>query len=387
MTAVETLFDYLRTIREAKKYISNKGENLSTDDMIALTSLARHLSTLEPDTTDILAIEVERNYPSDETLARIKRKVLSECASFTDLYLKKQECFDKLCSFESVCNLINDKVESEFALSKKATKEEVVKWNNIFRKCNDITRIYNSMDCRPGQEEADMRIINEYKEELYDMIGHPINLEKIHDEHEAIRSTLRLKEKEQNEIADKIRARCYELSEMIDSDVLYSISSYAESLAKAFSSEEEIPSQDTTKISTPEPEMSGMDQMTSLSAPKQKRGRGRPTKKERYASAGITDLKSCFTNESYYNLVVSEIEKEPVNSIGGDVSYCIVNCLFKSGYLKNEVKSTGDLAKFLINEFPKQYHISSGVSSYDNKIDAEKEQDWKRRLSRDKIKD
>lgn len=388
MTAVETLFDYLRTIRETNIYLSNKrGEKLSADDMIALTTLARHLSKLEPDKTNILAIEVEWSRTSDETLAKTKRAILSECANFNELYLERQECYDKQCSYRNVVQLINEKAESEFSVSKNTANDEVMKWDNIFHKYNDITRLYNSMDCRPGQEEKDMQIINGYREELYDMVGHPINLEKVNEEHNNAYKTLCQKKNEQKEIEEKTNKRFYELSRMVDSDVLYTISSYAESLAWAFSLEEDIPAQYTSEISTLESKGSGTVQMTSLPAPKQKRGRGRPSKKESYDNAGITNLKSCFTNESYYNLVISEIGKEPANSIGGDVSCCIVNCLFNSGYLKNEVKSTADLAKFMIDEFPTRFRISSGVSSYDHDIDTEKEQDWKQRLSGNKIKD
>lgn len=242
------------------------------------------------------------------------------------------------------------------------------------------------MDCRPGQEAGDMQIIKGYMDELYDMIGHPINLENINEEHDDAYETLRQKEKEKEEIADKKRKRFYELSEMIDTDVLYSISSYAESLVRALSSEDENPVQDTADIPTSVLEMAVTEQVTSVPTIKQKRGRGRPSKKERYAKAEITDFKSCFTNEKYYGLVVSEIKKEATNSIDGVISHCIIDCLFKSGYLKSEVRSTGDLANFMINEFPTQFHISSGTSSYDDYgIEAEIVQDWKRRLSKGNI--
>lgn len=382
MTAVETLFDYLRTIQDAQNYVApDKCENLSVEDLIALTSISRHLCGLEPDKANILAIEVEWNGVSEEVYAKTTRKIIDVCYIFTETYRANKELFDNQCSSEHIYYLINEKVKAEFYFIIKNADKEINKWREIYQKYNDITRIYNSRGCHRDQEE-DLRIIEMYREDLYDMVGHPVDLKYVNEEHDKAYETMRQKEIEKVEIEDSIRKRINELRTIVDSNVFDTICGYADSLASAFMSDvESIVPEDAQNCISDSLPTSDANQTRSAQEPEQKRGRGRPSKNEVYSNAEITNFKSCFIDESYYNQVVGEIKKEPANSIKGDLSRCICELLIKSNKLKSEIRSTKELAGFMINELGYYFHISSGFSSYKYEIDTNTENDWKLRLS------
>lgn len=314
---------------------------------------------------DIFAKELKWDCGPDKLFKEKGQAIIAECKRFEELYIAKRRRFDKQCSSMEVASLIKKTAEQEFKFELDAVCKEASRWQTIYNKYNDITRLYNSRNCRPGQE--DMKIIDGYREELYDMVGHPIYLEKVNEEHNEAYRTWEQKKKEKEEIGRNIEKRYYELRKKVDDNVLSRISDYSRKIKAAFSNIDETadvhanrePLVDDSQVTV----VKQNDTTSTLSPGKKK---GRPSKKGDYEKEAISDFKTCFKDKEYAYAVkiINAIKEQEAKSINGPIANFIATKLFNVGKLKDCIKSKKVLVDFMISVDKQKFSITSGISAY-----------------------
>ena len=346
MPAVDTIFAFLRTLRDITNILRHHA-SLTLDDIIALTNARDSLSDLEPSKFDLISLQLKVEGTREGLYEELSSKVVNECSAFISAYEVNQDIYDGQCSYSNVFRMMSDAAEMQVRFKKEAAVAALKKQHAIFDKYNDITRLYNSRDLRPGQESAEMEIIHGYQEELYDLVGHPVSLDNVNAEHDA--AYLKIKDLEQN-VRDVKQEECDAFSRfqsLVDYDVLQSIREYAYQALEAISQPKQIEEE-------PDPE--------AEATPKKKRGR--PLKSEEYQKAGISDFRSAFIDDKYFEIIEKEILSYPRKGIDGKISKVIADTLISSGCLKKEMKSIFDLSNFMIACYPDKFSIETGGSSY-----------------------
>ena len=343
---IERLFDYARQLREAEELLESK-DQLTVDDLVKLTRIKNALSRLKSDKVDILIAQVLLDNTSKQHWEEAKELIISTCDAFSDIYVSREEDWDKQCSVDNVYSLVDKRASSDFYFEEKEAQDEAQKWSRIFRKYNDVTRLYNSMECRPDEKKKDMQILHGYLEELYDMVGRPVSLENINIEHDEAHSTLREKEKKVETVSSHKRESRYAYLKQIDSDVINIIYCYALDLRCGL-----VP---------PVKEEQG-------EVPEKKPKRGRPNKQDRYTAAHIVDFATCFdlSNQTImmgYEQFCEVLRKEPDNSITSATAEEIATRLIYNNIVKREMTSREDLIDFMIKEFS-SFHFNKGGSLY-----------------------
>ncbi len=347
MPAVDTIFSFLRTLRDATNLLRNRS-SLKLDDIIALTNTRDSLSDLEPSKFDLISLQFKVECNRDGVYEEFASKVVDESSAFISTYEVNQKDFDEQCSYSNVFQMMSDAAQEQVRFKMEEAKSAQKKQHAIFNKYNDITRLYNSRDLRPGQESAEMEIIHGYLEELYDLVGHPVILDNINAKHDA--AYLKIKDYERK-VLDVKQEECDVFSRfqsLVDYDVLQSIREYAYQALEAFSQPKPIEEEEPTR--------------EEEAAPKKKRGR--PLKSEEYQKAEISDFRSTFLDEEDFKIIEKEILSYPRKGIDGKISKVIADTLISSGRLKKEMKSIYDLSNFMIASYPDKFSIETGGSSY-----------------------
>lgn len=280
MPAVDTIFSFLRTLRDATNLLRNSS-SLTLDDIIAITNARDSLSDLEPYKFDLISLQLKVECTEESLYEELADKVVNESSAFISTYEVNQKIYDEQCSYSNVFQMMSDAAQDQVRFKMEEAKSALKKQHAIFDKYNDITRLYNSRDLRPGQESAEMEIIRGYLDELYDLVGHPVSLDNINAEHNA--AYLKIKDLEQN-VRDVKQEECDVFSRfqsLVDYDVLQSIREYAYQALEAFSQPKPIEEEEPASSAEVTP----------------KKKRGRPLKSEEYQKAGISDFRSTFLDE------------------------------------------------------------------------------------------
>lgn len=358
MNAQETVFNILREIRSATEYLS-AGRPISALDMVRITEIHTHLLELTGGYSDILFSQLNTEVDNTSKLNEIYKKVVDECNAYNSVYLPKRDEWDRLCSWKGIITLVTSKAREEFALRIHCANEEKNKWQVIYEKYNNITRLYYSMDCRPDDKERDMMIINKYREELYDLVGHPISLDTIDVEHDKAKQVVKAKWDALGEIHKQEQRRAGELQEQIRGNVLFYIHSIVT----------EIISLLPTTLKDTFPNAEGIKK------------KGRPNNETVYERVGIYDLKTCFIKESTYNKVIGIIQNYQ-NKITGDFINSLFKVLTEKSLLNIRMKSCSDFAEYmrkdpLINGF---ITFSSTQALYPSKNTDNNYDFWKSQL-------
>ena len=347
MPAVDTIFSFLRTLRDVTNILRSH-TSLTLDDIIALTNARDSLSDLEPSKFDLISLQLKVECTGEGLYEELAAKVVDESSAFISTYEMNQKAFDEQCSYSNIFQMMSDAAQEQVRFNLQETKSALKKQHAIFDKYNDITRLYNSRDLRPGQESVEMEIIHGYLEELYDLVGYPVSLDNVNAEHDA--AYLKIKDLEQN-VRDVKQEECDAFSRFqaqVDYDVLQSIREYAYQTLGTFSQPKPIEKEE------PAPE--------AEATPKKKRGR--PLKSEEYQKAGISDFRSTFLDDEAFKIIEKEILSYPRKGIDGKISKVIADTLISSGCLKKEMKSIYDLSNFMIACYPDKFSIETGGSSY-----------------------
>lgn len=346
MHAVDTIFAFLRTLRDVTNILRSHA-SLTLDDIIALTNARDSLSDLEPSKFDLISLQLKVEGTGEGLYEELAAKVVDESSAFISTYEGNQKAFDEQCSYSNVFQMMSDAAQEQVRFKKEAAVAALKKQHAIFDKYNDITRLYNSRDLRPGQESAEMEIIHGYLEELYDLVDHPVNLDNINAEHDAAYAAIKDFQQKVEEVRQEECGIFCRFQSLVDYDVLQSIREYAYQALEAFSQPKQIEEE-------PDPE--------AEATPKKKRGR--PLKSEEYQKAGISDFRSAFIDDKYFEIIEKEILSYPRKGIDGKISKVIADTLISSGCLKKEMKSIFDLSNFMIAGYPDKFSIETGGSSY-----------------------
>ena len=176
MKASEIVYEILGDIRRANEVLS-KNRLLTADDMLSLTGIYQHI--LEYDRyPEYLVSQLKLESTNNKALEQLFLQVITECNTYIEMYDLREEEWDRQCDFDNLINIIGAKADREYGVEIKTAKDEISKASQIFDKYNDITRLYNSLDCRNDKEE-DKQILEKYRVELENLIGRPVNLETI----------------------------------------------------------------------------------------------------------------------------------------------------------------------------------------------------------------
>ena len=347
MPAVDTIFAFLRTLRDVTNILRSH-TSLTLDDIIAITIARDSLSDLEPSKFDLISLKLKVEGTGEGLYEELAAKVVNESSAFISTYEVNQKIYDEQCSYSNVFQMMSDAAQDQVRFKMEEAKSALGKQHAIFDKYNDITRLYNSRDLRPGQESEEMEIIHGYLDELYDLVGHPVSLDNINAEHDA--AYLMIKDYERN-VLDVKQEECdvfCGFQSQVDYDVLQSIREYAYQALEAFSQPEPIEEEEPASSAEVTP----------------KKKRGRPLKSEEYQKAGISDFRSAFIDDKYFEIIEKEILSYPRKGIDGKISKVIADTLISSGCLKKEMKSIFDLSNFMIAGYPDKFSIETGGSSY-----------------------
>lgn len=347
MPAVDTIFSFLRTLRDVTNILRSHA-SLTLDDIIALTNARDSLSDLEPSKFDLISLQLKVEGTREGLYEELSSKVVNECSAFISAYEVNQDIYDGQCSYSNVFRMMSDAAEMQVSFKKEAAVAALKKQHAIFDKYNDITRLYNSRELQPNQESAEMEIIHGYLDELYDLVGHPVSLDNINAEHDAAYAAIKDFQQKVEEVRQEECGIFSRFQSQVDYDVLQSIREYAYQILEAFSQPKQIEKEE------PAPE--------EEAAPKKKRGR--PLKSEEYQKAGISDFRSAFIDDKYFEIIEKEILSYPRKGIDGKISKVIADTLISSGCLKKEMKSIFDLSNFMIAGYPDKFSIETGGSSY-----------------------
>ena len=190
MPAVDTIFSFLRTLRDVTNILRHHA-SLTLDDIIALTNARDSLSDLEPSKLDLISLQLKVECTEESLYEELAVKVVNESSAFISTYGVNQKAFDEQCSYSNVFRMMSDAAQEQVRFNLQEAKSALKKQHAIFDKYNDITRLYNSRDLRPGQESAEMEIIHGYLDELYDLVGHPVSLDNINGKYRKTKTALR----------------------------------------------------------------------------------------------------------------------------------------------------------------------------------------------------
>ena len=201
MKASEIVYEILGGIRKANNVLS-KNHLLTADDMLSLSGIYQHI--IEYDRyPDYLVSQLKLENNNAQALEQLSRLVNTECSTYIEMYDLREEEWVRQCGFSNLMNIIGDKVNQEYGLKIKIAEDEIRKASLIFDKYNDITRLYNSLDCR-NDKEKDKQILEKYRVELENLIRRTVKFETINEEHDAAYSFYKEKKKEVDVLSDKV---------------------------------------------------------------------------------------------------------------------------------------------------------------------------------------
>lgn len=210
MNTIDDLFQYLATLRK----VNSTPFSPSYDHLKLMKTYMDTLSLIDPQLWDISIMSIK-----DKRLGDVVKTIKKENSKYIEYYSKNEEYLQEQTDWRKIYSLVQQEVDRRFNYEQSEAIKEWNKYNDAFRTCNHATRLYNSMDCRPGQEEEDLRIIRQYLDELYDIVGYPVHVEKVNDEHELYREKRREAERKLEEIKSKKSDYHSELEKGIDADV------------------------------------------------------------------------------------------------------------------------------------------------------------------------
>lgn len=349
MSAKETIFNILRKIREATSIITVRDQR-SADPLVALSAVYDKLFELQAGPPDILFYQVETEVTNSVSLNKICERVKAECQEYHSVYLAHQKELDRWCSLMTIIQLVVKQAEREFSLRIHCAIEEKNKSIEIFNKYNDITRLYNSRDDNSPISEEDMRILDQYREELYDLVGHPIRLETVNDEHDKARAIVNQKWDELEILNKQKQSRAGELQGQITQGVILGIDYFVENLSAAFI----------------------IDKSPTSSS---KRGAGRPTNRELYEENEITDIQSSFSDYDKYMVFEKAINSVGVKSIDINATRTIYNLLMSKKWLKSVVQYKF-FTELLLVRFSEKCSYSNPESAKKGSPDSTIEETW-----------
>ena len=349
MTAQETIFSVIKEIREAAGLLSIP-KVLSADEMIRLSDIYRHLCELVGD-IDLFWTQIKLETDNDAAVVALCDTLRKECDGFCINYMNNKTSWDEQCVMRSLITLANTTAKNKYALQVQAAEEEMNKWDRIFSKYNEITRLFNSMDCRPGQEQRDMAVIKKYCEELYDLVGHPVRLETVNEEHDEAYQT----KKEKYEALKQLNA----MGQRYSSELLQRM--------------------ETSGVL---PELYDIVTSMKSSLPQgfenHREKRGRTPKDKEYDAAGLRDLESCFKDNQMYLLFCKCVNREEKPLSGNEIKN-IFNLLTYHKVLNPVLVSAEKFGDLMIDRFGKKVNISDGHyvhSGLDNPAFKEKWKDY-----------
>lgn len=343
MKASEIVYEILGGIRKANNVLS-KNHLLTADDMLSLSGIYQHI--IEYDRyPDYLVSQLKLENNNAQALEQLSRLVNTECSTYIEMYDLREEEWVRQCGFSNLMNIIGDKVNQEYGLKIKIAEDEIRKASLIFDKYNDITRLYNSLDCR-NDKEKDKQILEKYRVELENLIRRTVKFETINEEHDAAYSFYKEKKKELDVLSDKVFNYKADLLKQLRGNPILDIYDFCEGLRDAFAKDKGIQNVE------------------------QKRRPGRPTKKDKYEADEIKDLASCFCNSEYYSRFLKMMDR--LDSISGIQSKIIFQMLANAGWLKDSFCSAEDFAGFMVESFGRgKMSISKGHSTYKGNYDDE----------------
>lgn len=336
MNTIDDLFQYL----EALRLINSTPFYPSYAHMKWATTCMRTLYLIDPQVWDISIMSIK-----DKRLGDVIEMIKIENNSYIDYYSKKEEFLLEQTDYKKVYSLVEIEVDRKYYFKGLEAEREWKKYNDAFWTCNNATRLYNSMDCRPDQKEEDLQIIQKYLDELYDIVGYPVHIEKVNEEHELYRKKRREAEQRVREIASKRSEYHHELDKDIDGDVYQHIYRIVSDVAKAI-------------------ENCGFAKKPPQKAVKE---RSKRTRQPSYNS-----LRESIQDDNTYNSLIRAAKGymgEFKNKLDPQFGFYVFNLL----KAKNKIDCTQELfAELLIDHFGKErstfkpHSISSGQDRYDS---------------------
>lgn len=354
MSAQETISGIAKDICKAANIIL-MGWPLTAKHLIQLSQIYHHIQDTQDGPISLLMAQMDLETNNNEGIKRYYGEIIEKCDIFCSAYSNHQEEWDKLCSYSSLQDLVLQESKREFGFKIHCANEEKNKWEKIYKKYNYITRIYNSMDCRPGQEEEDLAIIDEYRNELWDLVGHPIELETINEEHDKAK---RIKDEKWNTLDELNRnrqQRAGDLLHQIDENIIPDFYDYVLGLRNA---------------------LDGHLSDIGSNVDVKKRRPGRPKKDEEYESAGVFDFASSFVDTDKY-LKVKEVIEEKDHQLSGNEIYYLFEVLQSNNWIKSSLKSVETFADFLIMALGERVKISKGRYVYSGQDNPEYRDIWR----------
>ncbi len=352
MSAREAFSGIATEINKATDILKSQ-RPLTANHLVLLSEIYYHILELSDRPFEIRRAELALETDNSEAITKFYSVVQRECDSFCTVYSEKQTEWNALCSQDSLYKLVIQEAKNELGFKIQCANNEKNKWNEIYNKYNDITRIYNSMDCRRGQEKEDMAIINRYCDELENLVGHRISLETVNDEHDKAKKILKKKWDDLDELNRSMQRRAADLYEKIEKDIIPVLFYYVSELRDCINS------------------------VLPLECCKERRKAGRPRKdNDYYASAGITDFASCFVDNDKYSEVRRHIENSERRISGNEIFY-LFNVLQRDNWIKPDIESVQTFADLLIGEFGEKIGIKCGKYVYSEKDKPEYREKWR----------
>ena len=224
MNTIDDLFQYATMLRK----INSTPFFSSYSHIKTITAYMRALSIIDPQLWDITIMGINDKRKND-----VIKLIEKENSKFISLYSKNESFLEEQTSYSKLHKLIETEADKLLYFDQIEAQKEWKKYCEAFDTCNHATRIYNSMDCRPSRKEEDLKDIRDYLDELYDIVGYPVHIEKVNEEHEK----LRIKKKEADQKIDEIRKRRDEfikgLRKEVEDDVYGHIFRIVQDLAEA----------------------------------------------------------------------------------------------------------------------------------------------------------
>ena len=85
MPAVDTIFSFLRTLRDVTNILRHHA-SLTLDDIIALTNARDSLSDLEPSKFDLISLQLKVECTEESLYEELAAKVVDESSAFISTY-------------------------------------------------------------------------------------------------------------------------------------------------------------------------------------------------------------------------------------------------------------------------------------------------------------
>lgn len=326
MSAQETIFSILKEVRTAID-ISSKG--ISVEGLIELSSIYSRLFELDAN-HDLLFCHLRIEMTGSDMFRKLCQLVIDECNGYVDLFETHKDEFENAGDFQNLCHLVSQKAYNEFSLKTHCAQQEYKKWHDIYNKYNDITRLYNSHNTYLGKDI--MEIIDKYRDELYELVGHPIHLETINEEHDEAKRIMDQKWEDLGKLREQRQRRAEELLDLVNEGVLFDIYYYVSSLKDAFQKSEHPFNDKSTR-----------------------RGPGRPAK----GDDKVIELVSCFIDKNMFDKLRDCVNKEETPLTGNAISY-LFDLLYKNKCFIPSLRSKEEFGHLMIKEFGEKVGIKNG---------------------------